>query len=369
MNLTAVLLTGLLAGGVSCAAVQGGLLAGLITRQKRTGARAEPVSAGASGSPTPLGAPGNEPDTTPRPTIKDDLTPVGAFLVGKLLSHTLLGALLGAVGTAVQLSVRAHTVLQLLAGILIIAFGLAQLGVPGFRGFVVEPPLAFGRIVLRSTRAQTAFAPALLGLASILIPCGVTLSVEALALTSGSAAAGAATMAVFVIGTSPLFALLGYLARKAATAWRGRLALATGALVLAMGVLTLNGGLELAGSPLAASHLFATTGAPSATSTSTSAPGPAVGASVAGGHQTITITATSDGYTPAVNAKAGIPTTLVVHSDHAAGCIRSFTIPDRDLQKIIPATGDTRIELGALTAGTLDYVCGMGMYSGTITTN
>lgn len=33
VNLTAVLLTGLVAGGVSCAAVQGGLLAGLITRQ------------------------------------------------------------------------------------------------------------------------------------------------------------------------------------------------------------------------------------------------------------------------------------------------------------------------------------------------
>lgn len=28
-------------------------------------------------------------------------------------------------------------------------------------------------------------------------------------------------MAVFVLGTSPLFAVLGYAARKAATAWRG----------------------------------------------------------------------------------------------------------------------------------------------------
>jgi len=35
VNLTAVLLTGLLAGGVSCAAVQGGLLAALIARQRR----------------------------------------------------------------------------------------------------------------------------------------------------------------------------------------------------------------------------------------------------------------------------------------------------------------------------------------------
>jgi hypothetical protein len=35
-------------------------------------------------------------------------------------------------------------------------------------------------------------------------------------------------MAVFVLGTSPLFALLGYAARRAATAWRGRLTVLTG---------------------------------------------------------------------------------------------------------------------------------------------
>jgi len=375
VNLTAVLLTGLLAGGVSCAAVQGGLLAGLITRQRRAGQPTAPARVPA-GNQREFKAPaqhGAHPTATPaRATLGDDLTPVGAFLAGKLLSHTALGALLGMVGTAVQLSVRAHTALQLLAGVLIIAFGLAQLGVPGFRRFVIEPPAAFGRVVLRSTRAQTAFAPALLGLASILIPCGVTLSVEALALTSGSPVAGAATMAVFVLGTSPLFALLGYVARKAATAWRGRLALATGVLVVVMGFYTLNGGLELAGSPLAASRLLAT----SSTATSTAASAEANGSgpdaipntTVANGHQTITIAATGDGYTPTVTAKSGIPTTLVIRSQDAQGCIRAFTIPDRNLQQILPATGDTRIELGALTAGTLDYVCGMGMYTGHITT-
>jgi len=44
VNLTAVLLTGLLAGGVSCAAVQGGLLAALIARQRRLPTSAHRVS-------------------------------------------------------------------------------------------------------------------------------------------------------------------------------------------------------------------------------------------------------------------------------------------------------------------------------------
>ncbi len=47
MNLAAVLVTGLFAGGVSCAAVQGGLLTGLITRQR---AAAEPQPVGGQGT-------------------------------------------------------------------------------------------------------------------------------------------------------------------------------------------------------------------------------------------------------------------------------------------------------------------------------
>lgn len=360
MNLTAVLLTGLLAGGVTCAAVQGGLLAGLITRQR---AAAALTPAGTR----PAHVERDEPaDTAPPVTRRsqaliDDLAPVGGFLSGKLLSHAVLGGLLGALGSAVQLSVGASAALQLVAGAVVLVFGLAQLGVPGLRRIVVEPPRSFGRLVLRSSRSQSAFAPGLLGLASVLIPCGVTLSVEALALTSGSALAGAVTMAVFVIGTSPLFAVLGYAARKAATAWRGRLALATGAAVVVMGLFTLNGGLELTGSPVAASRVTA------ALAGSDSSPIPQA-ATVAEGRQTVAVSANPGGYTPArTQAKAGLPTTLVITSDQPTGCARSFTIAALGVQQILPSSGETRIDLGVLAPGALAYACGMGMYTGTIT--
>lgn len=338
MDLVAVLFTGLLAGGLSCAAVQGGLLAGLVTRQH--------------GSSAAVGW---------RARLGDDLAPVGGFLVGKLVSHTLLGALLGAVGGAAQLSVGARTWLQLGAGALIIVFGLAQLGVPGFRRVVIEPPGSWTKAVRDQSRSKAAVAPGLLGLATVLIPCGVTLSVEALALASGSALAGAATMAVFVAGTAPLFAALGYLARKAATAWRGRLAVVTGIVVLVMGLFTFNGGLELAGSPLAASRVAQTAGF-------TEAPPDTTTTSVEDGQQTVVITAHTGAYSPAdVRVRSGLPTTLVVRSDNAQGCVRSFIIPDRGVDEILPVNGDTRIDLGELSPGRLDYSCGMGMYTGTLT--
>lgn len=392
MNLGAVLVTGLLAGGISCASVQGGLLAGLVTRQReraparstrRTAARPTPGQ-----QPSGRAAPGRARQskqarrraaqqqwrartveapkpwhvrawTSLRTQAADDFLPVGAFLGGKLVSHALLGALLGAVGGAVQLSPAVRAWTQLAAGTLIIVFGLAQLGVGPFKKLTIQPPAAWARFVRGRARSQAAFAPAVLGFVTILVPCGVTLSVEALALTSGSAWAGAAVMAVFVIGTSPLFAALGYAARRAATAWRGRLAVATGLVVLGMGVYTLNGGLTLADSPLAFANLPQTLGF--------QAP-PAVADTVTttAGRQTAVVTARPRSYSPAnIRVTAGLPTTLVVRSVNNGGCTRSFVI--RGKQYVLPEDGDTEIDLGVLPPGELRYRCGMGMYSGRIT--
>lgn len=335
MDLLAVLLTGLFAGGISCAAVQGGLLAGLITRQR-----------------------GDAPAAS---SFGDDLAPVGGFLLGKLVSHTLLGALLGALGGVVQLSVTARVVLQIAAGVLVVVFGLAQLRVPGFRRVTVVPPRALMRLVRRRSKSQAALAPGLLGIATVLIPCGVTLSVEALALASGSAPAGAAVMAVFVIGTSPLFAVLGYAARKAAMAWRGRMGLATGVVLVLVGLFTVNGGLEVGGSPLALSRVAASMGIgtePADTST----------VSIVDGEQLVEIVATKGSYRPSnVLARSGVRTTLVVRSEKATGCVRSLIIPSKDVDRVLPINGETRIDLGVLSAGRIDYSCGMGMYTGVIT--
>jgi uncharacterized protein len=361
VNLAAVLVTGLFAGGVSCAAVQGGLLTGLITRQHTTTATLAAAGGTRQADNTQARSGTTVQELTWRGQLGDDLAPVGGFLTGKLAAHTALGALLGGLGAAVALSVSTRTVVQIGAGLLILTFGLAQLGVPGFRGIVIQPPRSWMAIVRHRARSQAALAPALLGLATVLVPCGVTLSVEALALTSGSALAGAATMAVFVAGTGPLFTVLGYAARKAATAWRGRLATLTGLAVIAMGAATLNGGLELAGSPLAASrlgHTLGLVGSPPDTST----------VSMVAGHQIVVITATSSLYSPDnVQLRAGLPTTLVIRSDDAQGCIRSLVIPSLGKQTILPVTGESRIELGSLQPGQLDYACGMGMYTGTLT--
>lgn len=331
-DLFSVLLLGLLAGGVTCAAVQGGLLAGLVTRQR----------AHHDGG---------------------DLVPVGGFLAGKLASHGVLGLLLGGLGSVVQLSLHVRTVAQLAAGALIVVMGLAQLGVPGLRRVAFEPPASWGRFVRGRARSASAFAPAVLGLASVLIPCGVTLSVMALAVTTGSPWRGAAFMLVFVAGTAPLFALLGYAAaraRRAAGAWSRRLAVLTGVAVLAAGLFTFNGGLELSGSPVSASaiaDMFTPETAP-----------PAEPASTVDGRQRVVVTAVTEAYQPGdQQVLAGVPTTLIVRSQRALGCVRAFVIPSLKLEKTLPPNGETVIDLGVLQPGRLRFSCSMGMYTGQLT--
>ena len=102
MNLVAVLITGLFAGGISCAAVQGGLLTGLITRQQAARPATTDSRAAQSNPPSPDDADGESRSW--RGQLGDDLAPVSGFLAGKLAAYTLLGGLLGALGGVVQLS-------------------------------------------------------------------------------------------------------------------------------------------------------------------------------------------------------------------------------------------------------------------------
>lgn len=347
MNLTAVLVTGLLAGGVSCAAVQGGLLTGLVARQRQAGGDRDRTGDGARWISR----------------VADDLAPVAGFLGGKVVSHAALGALLGGLGTAMQLSPQARVTIQVVAGLLILCFGLAQLGVPGFRELTVSPPASWQRLVRGRARSSAAMAPALLGLSTVLIPCGVTVSVMALALASGSAASGAATMAVFVVGTSPLFAVIGYAAHKAATAWKDKLAFATGVVLVAVGLYTLNGGLTLAGSPLAARNLPSALGLADETAPDAST----VDIGSDGVQMAVIIVRPGAFYPANVQVKSGVPTMLVFRSEDAFGCVRALVIPKLGVDEVLPENGDTEFDAGTLKPGRIDYSCSMGMYAGTIT--
>lgn len=82
------------------------------------------------------------------------------------------------------------------------------------------------------------------------------------------------------------------------------------------------------------------------------------------GVQYVTINARG-GYLPRISeAKAGIPTKLIVKTNGTYDCSASLVIRSIGYQKILPNTGETTIDLGTPEVNKpLLGVCGMGMYS------
>jgi sulfite exporter TauE/SafE len=309
---------GFVAGGASCAAVQGGLLAGAV----------RPCEGLPAGCGTALPR-----DPLPRALV--------AFLGGKLVVHTLLGALLGLLGAAAQPAPTTRAILLLGASALMVLFGLAMLGVPGV-----------GRLLPRGSARGAGRGPVLLGAATVLVPCGVTLGVELVAITAGDPLGGAAVLAGFVIGTIPLFAVLGVLVGASGRVLRGRLTAVVGVLVLAIAAWTTASGLRLAG--------WWTPAATGSVDHSAASTGP-------DGVQHVLVRVDDEGYRPArALARADVPTVLILRTHGTTGCTRGFVLPARDVQRVLPVSGDTRIDLGTPHVGTITWTCSMGMYGGRV---
>ena len=387
MNWWAIFGAGLLAGATTCAVAQGGLLVGLITRQKKAAAAAlagderELVTVGAAKSTKAKSTQGRSKGGTaarakarpakgapvaPAASATEDLVPVAGFLLGKLVILTLAGLVLGSFGSFIALDARIGGEAQLIAAAIMIVFGLGAAGVPGFNEIQFTPPASWTRVVRKSTRSQSAFAPFLLGIATILIPCGVTISMMLLAATAGSAAAGGAVMAVFVLGTAPMFTAYGFLTQRYVNPDSRRMAIAMGSVVVAMGLFTLNASMTALASPITAQKIVAAASSYFGPQTAAAAPAAPAPAPV-NGVQVLKIDATSGGYSPqSISAKSGVPTKVVFHTDNTRSCIVYTVFPSLGKQVALPDSGDTEVDLGTLAAGEIPISCSMGMYTGTI---
>jgi hypothetical protein len=191
---------------------------------------------------------------------------------------------------------------------------------------------------------------------TVLVPCGLTLSAELLAVTSRSVLGGVAVMGGFVLGTAPLFGLIGVALGRVLEVLRGRLTALVGVGLLVVACWTLLSGLRLGG--------WLPESAPAASA--------ALNARFVRtdprGVQVVTVWAVRDGYRPAVlSARAGLPTVLALRTDHNEACTRDLVIPSRDLERVLPSTGTLQIDLGVPSPGRLRFTCALGHYFGQIT--
>lgn len=353
-NLFIIFLTGLTTGGLSCLAIQGGLLTSVLAKKE------EKLMSDLASSKKKIKQ-ANVMARQAQQSISTQYLPILSFLTGKILIHTLLGFLLGALGQSLTLSPITRGWIQIAIGIYLlgIAGNLLELH-PFFRYFVIKPPKFLARLAKNESQSKSVFAPFLLGLSTILLPCAVTQATEVIAIGTGNPILGAAIMFAFILGTSPTFLLFGFLLNSGAKAFQKYFPKIAAAALIGMSIYSVNNGLGLAGSVYTIQNFYRAAVAPQALSAGT---GDDI--NIQNGIQTATITVTNRGYAPSViTLKKDVPVRLTLRTDNVQSCSRSFTIPALNIQKLLPGTGDTIIEFTPKTLGALAFSCTMGMYTG-----
>ncbi|MFN3986404.1 MAG: sulfite exporter TauE/SafE family protein [Rhodocyclaceae bacterium] len=167
-----------------------------------------------------------------------------AYNLGRIATYTLMGGLMGAIGTAGLLFDDVLPVqigLYVLANLMLVALGLY---LTGFTRLLVPIERAGGMLWRRIQPATRRFLPVRsvsqalpLGLLWGFLPCGLVYSVLATSLVTGSAVRGAGLMLAFGLGTLPNLMLAGMVFKRFRDFTRNsRVRFAAGLLVLGFGV-------------------------------------------------------------------------------------------------------------------------------------
>ena len=347
-QLVVAFITGITTGGLSCLAVQGGLLASSLAHQIEQ----DYVEQSAHHKRGKVSVRSNS------------AFPILLFLISKLVAYTLLGALLGWLGSYLTLSPMTRAMLMMAIGIFMIGNALRMFNVhPIFRYFSIEPPKFITRYIRRTAKGTDTFTPLFLGALTVFIPCGITQAMMATALGTGSAAMGAALMFAFVLGTSPVFFIIAYLTTELGARLEKFFMRFVAVVVLILGFTTLNSGLNVLGSPLSFQNL-----------TRNLIPSESVSDPVAESPQTaatageIFLNVNNDGYFPrSLSAPADTAVTLNLVTNQTYSCARDFVIPSLDVYELLPDTGTMQVSIPAQPKGTtMFFTCSMGMYTGQI---
>ena len=337
MNLWVIFITGLTVGGLTCLAVQGGLLASVITAREE-----EEVEKGVN--------------------KRNPIFPTLIFLITKFISYSLFGFLLGAFGGAIGINQTTQIAMQFIAGLYMIAIGLNLLNVhPIFRYAVIQPPRFLTRKLRSQSKSKDIFAPALLGAMTIFIPCGTTLAMEALAISSANPLLGAAIMGTFVLGTSPLFFGIGWLTSILGDNFRTKFLKVAAFGVLYLGLTSINGALVASGSPVSFQSILS-----SVNSGNQGAKEKKLYSSIPV-TQTPEIFVTSKGYSPnVIRVKGGSEVTLKITSKDAFSCASAFRIPSLGISVNLQPNESRTLTFTPDKPGQIPFSCSMGMYRGVI---
>lgn len=262
---------------------------------------------------------------------------------GRILGYAFVGGILGALGNAVSITMGVRAAIGIGAGLWML---LAGVNLSGNLGLLRRVQLRLPKGLAARLRGMSRHSPFMLGLANALMPCGPLQSMQLFAIASGGFFAGAFAMFAFALGTSPLLLAFASGAGFLRMGFREKMLKASGALLLLLGLFTLQNSFALLGVT---------------TPTAASADTAAVRSEMRDGVQVL-YTQVHPGSFENVEIRAGVPLrwTIHAHKDSLNGCNNKVVLP-RFNREISLHEGDNVLEFTPRERGDFSYTCWMGM--------
>lgn len=267
------------------------------------------------------------------------------YNLGRVLSYTLLGGIIGSIGSVFSLSMKMQGYIQLFAAIFMILTGLKMFGIKLLSNFKFNIPIFKGKCNKNGKN------PFLIGILNGFMPCGPLQTMQLYALGTGSFILGSLSMFIFALGTLPLMLGFGFISSMLSKKFSNKIFKYSGVFIIILGLSMGQRGLALTGFNIPTFN--------SSSQASSELP------EVIDGYQNVTITVDRYGYKPSTNVfKGDIPIRLTLDVKELTSCNSAMYFPEFD-QYIDLNNGNIVIELN--TSGQdLSFTCWMGMLRGRI---
>lgn len=331
MGLGFVFVIGLVAAMSTCIAVTGGLLVAVAAKYNET-----------------------HPGLTGWQRMKPNLY----FNAGRVVSYTVLGGVVGAIGSALTLSSKMMGFVTIAASMVMIVLGFQLLKLfPWMRHLQPRMPKFLAHRIHNASDNQSKAAPFFLGASTFFLPCGFTQALQLYVLSKGDWKVGAATMLVFSLGTLPALLSLSALSSFARGGFQRYFLKLSGTLVILLGIFNINNGLALTGSSLS---ILPQKGGVKGTTRTQGSADPNV--QIIGGKQVVAMTINGYSYLPSqFTVQQGVPVVWQIDGTDAGGCARVVTSQGLGINAYIPSSGQKTIEFTPGEPGTFPFSCPMGM--------
>ena len=263
---------------------------------------------------------------------------------GRVFSYTMIGGILGALGSFITLNNTVTGVITLAAAVFMLIYGSSLL--IGFK-FRLPLPLFIARYLYAEKRKIK--LPFFIGLLNGFMPCAPLQAMQIYALSTHGAVSGAISMLVYGLGTVPALFIFGAILSKLKTTKIKQITKFAGIIVIILSLIMVNRGLANFG--LSLKQVF-------------SGPQNTTQINLTGETQIVEMHVTGRGYEPStLNLKVNQPVEWVIWGDQITGCSEEILLPDYGISQALKP-GKNVIQFTPTKTGTIYFTCGMKMLQG-----